>query len=205
MAIEFPKNQVIEVFNAELRQYWTTEKMFMKLKFNLLLIALINLLIMSCQNTDNQQVNTMDEGTHLKRNTILVADIDRSLTIYRDILGFTVENIKDSDDDSYSYPVFKIPNEAKIRFCTLNSPDQIRTMALTEVKGIDLPRPVIPHMNSNVIRVKNLPGVMEKVKELGLEHTKLKKDTNHTGLSFYEQSFVDYDGHLVVIYEITND
>jgi len=68
-----------------------------------------------------------------KRVTLVVVDIERSLTIYQDILGFTINYIKDSAADSYSYPVFKIPKEAKIRFGVLDSPSQERTTGLTEI------------------------------------------------------------------------
>lgn len=151
--------------------------------------------------TDSKTEKTMDTGTHFKRTTLLVQDIDRSLSIYRDILGFTVYSITESEEDSYSYPVFKIPKEAKIRFATLNSPDQIRTMALTEVKGAELSKPQQPIMNASVIRVKDIEGIMQQIIDLGLEHTKLKIDESESAGLFKEQSFIDFDGHLIVVYE----
>jgi len=147
----------------------------------------------------------MDEGTHYKRITMVIADIEKSLTIYRDILGFTVHHINDSEKDSYSYPVFRLPPEAKIRFCTLDSPDQVRTIGFTEVKGIDLPKERHPHMTSSVIRVKDLEQVISKISALGLYMTELKIDTNTNGLTFKETSFVDFDGHLIVLYEMISD
>jgi len=144
----------------------------------------------------------MVDGTHFKRTTLLVGALEESLRIYRDILGFTVEAITDSEADSYSYPVFKIPKEAKVRFATLDSPDQIRTLALTEVKGIKLPQHQIPIMNASVIRVSNIESVMAKLIALGLEHTTLKIDESASGGLFKEQSFIDFDGHLIVVYEM---
>jgi len=147
----------------------------------------------------------MDEGTHYKRITLVIADIDRSLTIYRDILGFTVHHINDSNEDSYSYPVFQLPKEAKIRFCTLDSPDQVRTIGFTEVKGIDLPKERHPHMTASVIRVKEIESVMAKISALGLYTTEIETDTNTNDLTFKEQAFVDFDGHLIVLYEMTKN
>lgn len=144
----------------------------------------------------------MEQGTHYKRITLVIADIDRSLKIYRDILGFSVHNIKDSEADSYSYPVFRLPPEAKIRFCTMDSPDQIRTIGFTEVKGIDLPKERHPHMSASVIRVEEIELVIEKIKALNLYTTELKIDTNSNDLTFKEQAFVDFDGHLIVLYEL---
>ena len=143
----------------------------------------------------------MDAATHFKRITLVVSDIDKSLKIYRDVLGFKVHKIFDSESDSYSYPVFKIPKEAKIRFCTLDSSDQIRTIALTEVKGIELPKSQSPIMTASVIRVSNLTEVMLKIASLGLEYTEQKIDEGSDSL-FKEQSFIDFDGHLIVLYEI---
>jgi len=137
-----------------------------------------------------------------KRITLVVADIERSLTIYRDILGFSVNSIKDSDNDSYSYPVFKIPKEAKIRFATLDSPTQERTIGLTEIKGIELPKPTGgPIMTASVIKVGDLKDVIEKIKGLGLETTEPETDGNDN-FTFLEQAFIDFDGHLIVLYEI---
>lgn len=144
----------------------------------------------------------MDTGTHFKRITLVVKDIEKSLKIYCDILGFTLESIKDSDTDSYSYPVFNIPQEAKIRFATLNSPDQIRTIGFTEVKGVDLPRNNGIIMTASVIRVKDIERTMDKIIELGLEHTALKIDESESSGQFKEQSFIDFDGHLIVVYEL---
>ena len=136
-----------------------------------------------------------------KRITLVVADIERSLKIYRDILGFTLNSLEPSDEDSYSYPVFNIPEEAKITFATLDGPEQNRTLGLTEVKGCYLPLQNGIHMSASVIKVANLDGVMKKIDSLGLKSTKPTVDGNDV-FQFKEQAFVDFDGHLIVLYEI---
>jgi len=136
-----------------------------------------------------------------KRVTLVVADIERSLTIYRDILGFTINSVKASEEDSYSYPVFKIPKEAKISFATLDSPTQERTLGLTEVRGVELPKPKGIIMNASVIKVPDLSLVIKKVQALGLETTEPETDSNDH-FTFLEQAFIDFDGHLIVLYEI---
>ena len=136
-----------------------------------------------------------------KRVTLVVADIERSLQVYRDILGFQINSLTDSSDDSYSYPVFKIPKEAKIRFATLDSPSQERTLGLTEVKGCPLLAPQAPIMSASVIKVEKLSEVIEEIKALGLETTEPETDGNDQ-FTFLEQAFIDFDGHLIVLYEI---
>lgn len=177
-----------------------------KLKNPLLTILFFSLLC-SCSSVKNSSANLKSatvslEGTHFKRTNLLISDLAKSLTIYRDILGFTVHKVSESNEDSYSYPVFNIPKEAKLKFCTLDSPDQIRTIALTEITGIVLPPPPSsPRMSASVIRVKDLPGTMKKIEALGLEITKPKIAVGSDGNTFLEQAFVDFDGHLIVLYE----
>ncbi len=136
-----------------------------------------------------------------KRVTLVVADLERSLKIYRDILGFTINYIEPSAEDSFSYPVFNIPKEAKLNFATMDSPSQERTFALTEVRGVPLPKQEGIKMAASVIKVDDLKGVIEKIKALGLDTTDIKKDENEYA-AFIEQAFTDFDGHLVVLYQM---
>jgi len=166
----------------------------------LFFVVLLLSLLTSCAT--KQSLSPSLDGTHFKRTNLLISDLDKSLTIYRDILGFTIHKISDSSKDSYSYPVFNIPKEAKLKFCTLDSPDQIRTIALTQISGVKLPKPSSsPHLSASVLRVKDLPKTIEKIKALGLTITKPKIAQGSDGMTFMEQAFVDYDGHLIVLYE----
>lgn len=143
------------------------------------------------------------EGANFKRVTFVVADMDRALQIYRDILGFTLDGIMDSSHASYSYPVFKIDPEAKLRFATLSAgPEQVRTMALAEVTGIELPKPGRPIMTASVIRVNDIDGVFEKLEALGLETVESTISERKGEFKFKEGAFVDFDGHLVVLYQM---
>lgn len=136
-----------------------------------------------------------------KRVTLVVSDLERSLKIYRDILGFTVNSLQPSSEDSYSYPVFRIPKEAKITFATLDGPEQNRTIGLTEVKGCELPKNEGIHLTASVIKVGNLAETIQKIQALALEVTAPETDSNDH-FTFNEQAFVDFDGHLIVLYEI---
>lgn len=143
------------------------------------------------------------DGAHFKRFTLVVADLERSLEVYRDILGFDLDGISESSDESYSYPVFRIDPEAKIRFATLSAgSEQVRTMALTEVRGMKLPTPGRPLMSAAVIRVEDLDGTMARIAELGLETVESKIAGRPGEFTFKEAAFVDFDGHLIVLYQI---
>ena len=144
------------------------------------------------------------EGAHFKRVTLVVADMDRSLKIYRDILGFQLDGIMEATGgESYSYPVFKVDPEADIRFGTLSAgTEQIRTMALTEVKGMELPKPGRPLMTATVIRVDDLDATFEKLEALGLETVPGTIAERPGEFRFKERAFIDFDGHLIVLYEL---
>jgi len=141
----------------------------------------------------------------LKRINLCVADMERSLKVYRDILGFTVNHLKGSASDSYSYPVFMFPKEAKLRFATLDSPTQERTLALTEVRGITLPKMPIPHMTAVVLNCVNFDEVVTKAKAMGLKVVPEQPLPDLDGKpKGRETAFVDPDGHLVVLYKMLN-
>ncbi len=144
------------------------------------------------------------KGAAFKRVTLVVSDLERSLTLYRDILGFTLDGVSESAEDSYSYPVFKIDPKAKIRFATLSAGDaQVRTLALVEVKGMTLPKPPeVPRMTATVIRVNDLEGTMARVRDLGLETIEGRISRRPGEFTFKEQALIDFDGHLVVLYQI---
>jgi catechol 2,3-dioxygenase-like lactoylglutathione lyase family enzyme len=143
------------------------------------------------------------EGATFKRVTLVVADMERSLEIYRDILGFDLDGISESSEDSYSYPVFKVDPEASIRFATLSAgTQQVRTLALVEVTGMDLPEPSKPIMTASVIRVHDLDAVIDRLKGLELEVMEQETAEREGEFRFKEQAFIDFDGHLIVLYEI---
>lgn len=142
------------------------------------------------------------EYPHIKRPNLVVSNLARSLTIYRDILGLDASDISTSSANSYSYPVFKIPEGTPIRGVTLHEPGEQRVLALTELASLDLPRPSDgPHMSAVVIGVTNLPGMFEQIAALGLTITE-PRVAGGADFTFVEQAFVDFDGHLIVLYEV---
>jgi catechol 2,3-dioxygenase-like lactoylglutathione lyase family enzyme len=135
--------------------------------------------------------------------TFVVADLDRSLTLYRDILGFEVAEIKEATKDSYAYPVFKIDPNAKLRFATLSAgPGQERAIGFKEIKGMDLPKPALPYMTATVLRTSDIKRDFEKIEALGLDAMELRFVESTDTYHFYERAFVDFDGHVIALYEV---
>ena len=138
----------------------------------------------------------------LKRVNLLVRDMQRSLAIYRDILGFRIFQCSDSSPQSYSYPVFRIPPQAKLHFCTLDSSTEVRALALTQVTGVELPPHPALQLSAPVIRVERFDEVHAKLKATGLEVVEPRRSKTSEGRDFRELAFTDPDGHLVVLYQL---
>ncbi len=136
-----------------------------------------------------------------QRANYLVKNIDQSLKFYRDVLGFEIAFIKDSPQDSYSYPVFEIDHIHAIRFAVLSTKDQVRVMALTEVPA-DLPPLPFPRRAAIVLEVGNVEQVCAGAEKLGLKVYPEQQLHTHDGRIGQEVGIVDGDGNLVVIYKI---
>ena len=138
----------------------------------------------------------------IKRPCLLVADLESSLAIYRDILGFKLVYLSEASPDSYLYTIFKLPNTAKLKFAAFDTKAEPRALALTEVKGIPLSPPTPPYRTAMVVRVRELTTTIEKIRQLGLEIVKPNSFTRAPNLYFTEQAFYDYDAHLIMLYEV---
>ena len=133
----------------------------------------------------------------------LVRDLGRALGFYRDILGFKVDFIKDSEADSYSYPVFEIPRDRAMRFAVLSTESQVRVMALTEVAG-ELPEVPFPRRSAIVLEIPDIDGVVAASRQAGLTVYDEEHLVTQDGREGREVGIADADGNLVVIYYITS-
>lgn len=139
-----------------------------------------------------------------QRANYVVADLERSLRFYRDVLGFEVEHQHQSPADSYSYPVFSIDPAARLRFALLTAPGQRRVMALTEVRDVPLPTLPAPRRAAIVLDMADIDGVVAGARQLGLHVYPEERLETHDGRTGREVGIVDADGNLVVIYTITS-
>lgn len=145
----------------------------------------------------------MSEIVRFQRANLVVADMERSLAMYRDVLGLSVDYIKDSLPTSYSYSVFQFPSNAKLRFCTLSSVQQLRVLALTEVTGIELPKPNLPRTSALVFEVQQMSETVAALEALaGVEGYPEEELHTQDGRIGREKGIVDPDGNLIVLYSI---
>lgn len=145
----------------------------------------------------------MADNNHLRfqRANFVVRNIEKSLAFYRDVLGFELAFIKDSPDDSYSYPVFEIDRNEKIRFAVLSTADQVRVMALTEVPA-ELPDCPIPRRSAIVLEVGDVDAVVDGARAAGCVVHEEGELLTHDGRRGREVGILDYDNNLTVIYHI---
>ena len=134
------------------------------------------------------------------RSHLLVSDMERALTIYRDILGFSVNFLVDSLN--VTYPMFDLDLRARCRTAFISEGrGAFGSLAMTEARGVELPRRETPHAFAIIVEVKagRLLEIVAKVRALGLpNHDPMELDNPPRT----DWSFTDYDGHRVVVFEI---
>lgn len=150
----------------------------------------------------------MYDGVLLKRGALVVSDLDRAFKIWIDLFGMEVDSLIEQSPDSLAYDLFDVPNEAKTRFATLNAgPDQPRTLGILEVKGADY-APQRGIRRGGVVMNANgrLDAIRAALPGLGLAMLREKPLTvaGHgpgTGTGT-ETGFHDWDGNLIVLYQL---
>ena len=145
----------------------------------------------------------MTAAVRFQRANFVVRDLDRALEMYRDVLGLTLDFVKESPADSYSYPVFEIDPAHTLRFAVLSAPDQPRVMALTEVQDPQLPAAPTPRRSAIVLDVADVDGVVAGAHAAGFKVHPEGRLVTHDGREGREVGLVDDDGNLIVIYHIT--
>lgn len=145
---------------------------------------------------------TKNNHVRFQRGNYVVTDLDRALSFYVGVLGFTLNFTKDSPDDSYSYPVFGFARDKKLRFAVLDAPGQPRVMALTEVIDATLEPVPLPRRSAIVVEVGDVDAVVAGATAIGCKVFDEEELHTHDGRVGREVGMVDWDGNLTVIYHI---
>lgn len=142
---------------------------------------------------------------YVKRPALVVDDLERSLEIYRDILGFKVQFIKASADNSYSYDVFNIPRHIAMRFATLTADGpEVSIFGLIEAPGARTQSAQGGVRASAVVmHVDDLDGIVAKL-NARKDVTLLPEFalTTQDGRKGREVAMIDPDGHAILLYHI---
>lgn len=135
-----------------------------------------------------------------QRANFLVSDLNQAYQFYVDVLGMTLNFEKTSEPDSYSYPVFAIAESSSLRFAVLDTEEQPRVMALTEVDANLLVQKETPRRSAIVLDVADVDKIVDGANALGLNVYPEDRLETHDGRIGREVGIVDFDGNLVVIY-----
>ena len=141
-------------------------------------------------------------GVRFQRANYVVRNLDRALEFYVGVLGLTLDFVKESESASYSYTVFDIPRDARIRFAVLSAPAQPRVMALTEIAGAALTPVPSPRRAAIVLETPDLDAVAQRARDAGFtvcpEGVLLTFDDRRGR----ELGLVDADDNLSVVYTL---
>jgi hypothetical protein len=137
------------------------------------------------------------DGAYYKRQLYVVTNMERALTLWRDVLGLQPGEITISGPNSYSREVFNIPARATMRFCTLS--------ALLEVKGVRLPAKNGIRTTGAVINANGrLDAIIGSARTMGLTIFGPRVLTSQGQGEGIEQGFLDWDGNVIVLYQFPN-
>ena len=137
-----------------------------------------------------------------QRANYLVSNKERALLLYRDILGMSLDFMKVSEKDSYSYDVFNIDDSIAIEFALLSYQDQARVMALTILGDGNLEKNPLPRRAAICIEVDDVDDAVSKCNENGFHCYGEDHLITHDGREGKEVGILDDDGNLIVIYKI---
>jgi catechol 2,3-dioxygenase-like lactoylglutathione lyase family enzyme len=137
------------------------------------------------------------------RPHLLVSDMERSYAIYRDILGFRVNKI--ADGLAVAYRMFDVdPTKGRLRVSFLGDDHSpFGAIALTELKGVDLPATRTPYVMNVIIEVPEeaIEQKIELLRNAGLDVSEpfviVDPPPERT-----DYVFNDPDGHRIVLFAL---
>jgi len=145
-----------------------------------------------------------DRVLRVKRPTILVHDLGRSIAFYTEVVGlelFDVEADYNTDPESYGYPLFNIPQGARKRMAYFNTSDEVRGFAVEELLDVDWSVPQSPRVAVVLFETDNIAGLERRLRDGGYTVWAPARGENYD-TRFAEIGFLDPDGHLVAAYQI---
>ena len=162
------------------------------------------LLLAACANGGDPASDAEYDGALFKRGNVLVSDLDRAYTLWIDLLGMQIDTVFTQDADSLAYDLFNVPKTARTRFATLNAgPGQPRTLGIYEVTGVPFEAQDGIRRGSVVINANGrLDAIRAALPGLGLSMLREKTLVTVDQQVGIETGFYDWDGNLIVLYEL---
>ena len=136
------------------------------------------------------------------RSNFIVADLDRALRIYRDILGFQVNVVLPVQEHHFMRTIFGLPDGAEMRIAFLSGKKgEFGHIGLTEVRGVDLAGSADGHHPSVLILEvqRNLEPLREAI---AAESSDVSEIFDLEMPDRREFMFTDHDGHRILIMKL---
>jgi len=143
-----------------------------------------------------------DADLQLERSTIAVSDLDRALTLYRDVLGLSVERIVEHDAERILGGKEGFDGEAMIREAWLVAEPSNQTIGLMEIRGTGSRE---RHGSVNLwLKLFGYEAAANEAQELGLFVSEQQSGENFDSQPVRERIIEDWDGNRILIYRLEN-
>lgn len=141
----------------------------------------------------------------VERVSVFVSDLERSLSFYRDVLGFEPDEIVEYEMNSFAHEVFGLNADETVREVLLRSRDEESRFGLVEVRRSGLDIVTNRGRSALWVEVRLFDRVIAGARELGLTVLKERSTENLSRQPVREQVVVDWDGNRIVLYSLDYD
>ena len=138
-------------------------------------------------------------GAELRRWSAVVSDLDETIHLYTEILGFELGDVTTDPKTSYVYEVFNISRDITTRHATFHAGAKKRVLSVVEVPGVKLPMP--PQSPRMSVTLLNANGRFDEIVTRLIDEGYETMEPHALGATGIEIGFIDRDGHLYALYE----
>ncbi len=143
---------------------------------------------------------TTYSGAKVRRWSPVVSDLDETIKLYTDILGFELATVFEDPKTSYVFEIFDIDPDVTTRHAIFHAGEDKRVITAVEVPGLAPVRAAeLPHRSVTLI---NSNGRFDEIRSKLDDHNYQTMSPHKLGQTGIEMGFVDRDGHVYAIYEI---
>lgn len=149
----------------------------------------------------------------IKRPLLIVADLERSIEFYVDLVGlelYSVEPTYDRRPESLGYELFNIDAGSRKRMAMLNTSAEIRGMTLQEVRDMQWSVQQKPRTSTILFETDDLIDTIERVRAAGYQVIEpvageVVATLGVPALRFIEGGVIDPDGHVISFFQYFAD
>lgn len=149
----------------------------------------------------------------IKRPLLIVADLERSIEFYVDLVGlelYSVEPTYDRRPESLGYELFNIDAGSRKRMAMLNTSAEIRGMTLQEVRDMQWSVQQKPRTSTILFETDDLVATIDRVRAAGYQVIEpvageVPAALGVPALRFLEGGVIDPDGHVISFFQYFAD